>query len=94
MPSGHIPAKIFESPHTYDKNAISCRIEVPKLIQYDCRHHLTDEVGERNQFFSWYNDDFAVLAQLAFETIGSPGINLENGWEIFELMSDALREMM
>ncbi|TEB21975.1 hypothetical protein FA13DRAFT_1671170, partial [Coprinellus micaceus] len=92
MPSGHIPAEVFEYPENFDPDAERYLIKVPESATEECRRHLSEEVGDRSSYLSWYSDDFGVQAQLAYEAIGSPEIALGDAWAVFNRMSAALRE--
>lgn len=90
MPSGHIPIDVFENPEAYHLE--DCRIPVPPNMLTDLREDLTEQVGPRSQYFSWYSDHFDDLAQQTFDAlhIGRQGIELENAWTVFKRMADVL----
>ncbi|TFK19167.1 hypothetical protein FA15DRAFT_683052 [Coprinopsis marcescibilis] len=94
MPSGHVPADAINMPEKYDPNALNCLIKVPEHIQHRTRRLIEEEVGARDTFFRWFSDDFKVIAETAFSSVGRPSTTLENAWEIFSIMSDAIKVIL
>ncbi|TFK17219.1 hypothetical protein FA15DRAFT_711027 [Coprinopsis marcescibilis] len=94
MPSGHVPADAINLPEKYDPNALNCLIRVPEDAQRHTRRLIEEEVGPRDTFFRWFSDDFKVMAEAAFISIGRPSATLENAWEVFSTMSDAIKVIL
>ncbi|KAJ7886271.1 hypothetical protein B0H13DRAFT_2535228, partial [Mycena leptocephala] len=87
MPSGHIPAHIFEHPSHV--GGIDCRICIPQEAVVELRGYLTDEVGSRESHLGWpgVTVEFEALAAAAWAQIGSPIMSLDSAWDVFSQMS-------
>ncbi|KAI0317797.1 hypothetical protein OF83DRAFT_1083382 [Amylostereum chailletii] len=85
MPSGHVPAHVFENPTS--TGDIDCSIEIPIEGVAKLREILTEEVGPRSAHLDWVTPVFANLASDVYAQIGSPHITLDNAWEVFRSMS-------
>lgn len=92
MPSEHVPSDALEHPEVYDGHS-DLLIPVPKEGQINAREYLTEEVGDREEHLSWYTHDFAVAAEEVYTKIGSPAINMETAWTIFDKMSQDLARL-
>lgn len=88
MPSGHVPVDAFEHPGLH--GGLDCRIRVPQEAVENMREYLTEEVGSRDVHFAWVSDEFAMIAEDVFRSIGSPEISFRNAWNVFSMMSDAM----
>lgn len=92
MPSDHVPLDALEHPAIYE--ATTCLVKVPEDGQREVRDYLSEQVGPREQHLSWYDDEFAVVAGLAYDSIGSPAITLDAAWEVFDTMSQELANVL
>ena len=91
MPSGHVPDDALEHPQMF--GGLKCFISIPKEAVNELRAHLTEEVGPRETHLSWYTDEFAAMADAAYQSIGKPTYNLDTAWSTFATMSDALETL-
>ena len=88
MPSGHVPDDALEHPHMF--GGLKCHISIPKEAINELRSFLTEEVGPREARLSWYNSEFAEMADAAYQSIGKPAYDLDTAWSTFSAMSDTL----
>ncbi|KAJ7171949.1 hypothetical protein C8R46DRAFT_991860 [Mycena filopes] len=87
MPSGHVPAHVFEHPSHV--GGLDCRIKILQEAVAELREYLTEEVGSRDSHLRWpgVTVEFEALAEQAWAGIGSPKLLLESAWETFAQMS-------
>ena len=88
MPSGHVPMNAFCNPAEF--LGVQCKISIPSEAVQEMRALVVEETGVREQ---WIGDNFAKIAAEAYMQIGSPGLTLENAWEVFTAMSDFIRAL-
>jgi len=69
---------------------VQCKIPVPAEAVQEMRALVFEETGPRE---CWMGDDFAKIADDVYIQIGSPGLTLENAWEVFTAMSDVIRTL-
>ena len=74
-------------------SGLKCLISIPKEAINELRAYLTEEVGPCETRLSWYSDEFAAMADDAYQTIGKPTYNLDNAWSTFAIMSDTLETL-
>lgn len=92
MPSNHVPQDALDHPEAW--GAESCLIKIEKSSIDELRALLTEEVGPREQYLTWYSAHFAETAAEAYEELGSPELNLETAWDVFGDMSRALEGVL
>ncbi|KAH8796254.1 hypothetical protein DL96DRAFT_1721903 [Flagelloscypha sp. PMI_526] len=88
MPSGHRPGDAMENPGQY--GGCDCRIPVSQDVIDELRLFVSEIMGPREQFLSWFPAAFDDMAKDVYEHIGSPPITWENSWSIFEKMATQL----
>ena len=91
MPSGHVPDDALEHPQMF--GGLRCLISVPKEAIDELRDQLTEEVGPREAHLSWYTDEFAAMAEAAYQSISKPAYSLDTAWSTFGAMSDTLETL-
>ena len=91
MPSGHVPDDALEHPQMF--GGLKCHIPIPKETIDDLRTYLTEEVGPCEMHLAWYTNEFAAMADAAYQSIGKPAYNLDTAWSTFSDMSDALETL-
>ncbi|TBU64693.1 hypothetical protein BD310DRAFT_943708 [Dichomitus squalens] len=84
MPSGSTPNDFFATPEQWggrrDKN---CGIP----IDADVAEALRAQINMRHEdAYKFVDDSFRQAAENAYETIGSPALTVQNGWEVFAQM--------
>jgi hypothetical protein len=91
MPSGHVPDDALEHPQMF--GGLKCLIPIPKETLNELRDYLTEEVGSRETRLSWYTNEFAAMADAAYQSIGKPAYSLDTAWSTFSAMSDVLETL-
>jgi len=86
MLSGHVPNNALRYPEHYAGQ--SCLIPVPQGIFDAAREYLSEEEGLREDCFRWVNADFERKAEEVYRILGSPTVNLDTCWDVFQQMSD------
>ncbi|KAF9071485.1 hypothetical protein BDP27DRAFT_1419053 [Rhodocollybia butyracea] len=82
MPSGHVPGYAFDHPAEFD--GMDCRISIPKEAVTRLRGFLEEDTQlSREECFRWYPDDFSQRALSAWESVGSPKVDLSSAWDVF-----------
>ncbi|KAJ7089459.1 hypothetical protein C8R44DRAFT_751464 [Mycena epipterygia] len=68
MPSGHVPAHVYEHPTHF--GGIDCRIRVPKEAVTELRGYLIEEVGSRESHLGWpgVTVEFKAIAEAAWDS--------------------------
>ena len=88
MPSGHVPMNTFCNPAEF--LGVQCKIPVPPDAVQEMRAFVIEETGQRE---NWISDDFAKIADDIYLQIGSPALTLDNAWEVFTAMSNAIHTL-
>jgi hypothetical protein len=93
MPSGHTPADAYEYPveNGGDPNLL---VAVPEEAIHQFRDYLTEEVGSREEWLSWYTREFAEAAEATYEDIGSPEMTLQSAWDVFGTMAPVVAGLL
>ena len=81
MPSNKTPRDIFTRPEAVGRER--CSIPVPQEAIDQLR---ADMEVSREDAFRFVDDTFANIAQAVWQSIGTQGFCVENGWIIFEQM--------
>ena len=81
MPSGHVPDDALEHPQMF--GGLKCLTPIPK--------EAIVELHETR--LSWYTDEFAVMVDAAYQSIGKPAYSLDTAWSTFATISDALETL-
>jgi len=68
----------LEHPQMF--SGFKCLISIPKEAIDELHAFLTEEVGLRNTHISWYTDEFSVMAEAAYQSIGKPAYSLDTVW--------------
>lgn len=92
MLSAHIPKLLME--HPAQGSGIDCLVPVPSSATQTLWDFVTENVGPREDFFWWVDDDFWVVADEIYTELGSPKLTLENSWYIFGLMVPQLEQLV
>lgn len=92
MPSAHIPKLLMESPD--QAGGIDCLVPVPSAAIQTLRDFVTENVGPRDDFFQWVDNEFQALADEVYAELGSPKLTLENSWDIFRIMAPQILEQL
>ena len=85
MPSGSTPNDFFATPGQWGGQ--DCGIPVDITVVEALRKELKMPHADVYKFVS---DDFRLVAEDAYATIGSPALTVESGWAIFAQMKVAL----
>ncbi|EAU92437.1 hypothetical protein CC1G_00656 [Coprinopsis cinerea okayama7 len=93
LPSKHIPADALEHPDLYIPGTKSCLIDVPSELVDDCRRYLEEDVGPRENYLSWFSEDFDVIAGLVYDDIGSPKVTTQTAWDVFARMAGPVSDL-
>lgn len=88
MPSGHVPMNAFCNPAEF--LGVQCKIPVPPDAVQEMRAFIIEETGQRE---NWISDDFAKIADDIYLQISSPALTLDNAWEVFTAMSNAIHTL-
>lgn len=88
MPSDHVPIDALEHPHYLA--GLDCRIPIPAEVIGHLREFLTEQVGPREAYLQWVTEEFSQRAHEVHTSLRMPTITLENAWDIFVKMSDAM----
>ncbi|KAJ7792503.1 hypothetical protein B0H14DRAFT_2930834 [Mycena olivaceomarginata] len=88
LPSGGTPNEFCSNPTAYGGK--DCLI----LVDEDVIDQLLEEArAEAHEHMRYVDDEFDVLAQEAYMTLGEPEITLQNAWTVFRAMVDQLAQM-
>ncbi|KAF7440091.1 hypothetical protein PC9H_000434 [Pleurotus ostreatus] len=88
MPSDHVPIDALEHPQYLA--GLDCRIPIPAEVIGHLREFLTEQVGPREAYLQWVTEEFSQRAHEVHTSLRMPTITLENAWDIFVKMSDAM----
>ena len=91
VPSGQVPDDALEHPQMF--GGLKCLISIPKEATNELRAYLTEEVGSCETRLSWYVNEFAAMADTAYQSIGKLAYSLNTAWSTFSTMSDALETL-
>jgi len=69
---------------------IQCKIPVPPEAAQEMCTLVVEETSPRE---CWIGDDFAKIMDNIYIQIGSPGLTLENAWEVFTTISDVIHTL-
>ncbi|KAG6836326.1 hypothetical protein H0H93_009076 [Arthromyces matolae] len=83
--SGVSPRQAFTCPNAY--NGEDCKIEVDQQVIDALRREIP---VPRKEAMRWVSDEFAEVAQAAYEHLGSPEMSPQAGWAIFSAMAIAI----
>ncbi|KZV59667.1 hypothetical protein PENSPDRAFT_694942 [Peniophora sp. CONT] len=90
MPSGDSPNQFWTEPEEYNGQRLT--IPVPNIA---VRAMRADLLKTREEVMTWPTTvEFDTVAQDVYETLGSPKITKENGWELFRKMMPRIRESL
>lgn len=89
--SGTSPRHAWQAPEDVRVDAQQCYITVDLGWVRELRRQLGGEEG-RKQALSFVSPEFQVMADEAYERIGSPLIDLTNAWTVFTAMVQALQD--
>ena len=90
MPSGDSPNQFWTEPEEYNGQRLT--IPVPKIAIDAMRADLHKS---REEVMTWPTTvEFDTAAQDVYESLGSPDITKENGWDIFRRMMPLIRQSL
>lgn len=81
LPSGVAPQIVYDFPDRYGLEFLGCEVD-PAAIET-----LRSGVGiSREEAFRWVSEEFDAWATEVYKQIGSPELECDNGWSIFNQM--------
>ncbi|KAJ3749794.1 hypothetical protein EV360DRAFT_56777 [Lentinula raphanica] len=81
LPSGVSPEIVYDFPQMYNFKFVDCQV-APEAVE-ELRKGIP---VSREEVFRWVSDEFDLLATKAYEKIGSPQLDCDVGWAIFNKM--------
>ncbi|KAF9521418.1 hypothetical protein CPB83DRAFT_872218 [Crepidotus variabilis] len=84
LPSNHVPEDAVKHPELYA--GLDCLIHIPEATVHDLRQYITEEVGSKKDFTTFFPAAFGAHANEVFFSIGSPILLFGTAWNVFEKM--------
>ena len=89
LPSGVAPNVVFDMPGDYGLENLA----IP--VMQEAINELRASIDTpREDAFRWVLEDFAVVANDVYTSLGSPKLEVLSGWAIFNAMAPLIRQEM
>ncbi|KAF9002820.1 hypothetical protein BDZ89DRAFT_1169674 [Hymenopellis radicata] len=82
LPSATSPANVFENPQGNQLERTS--IEIDRAVIPQLRAQLIET--SREEAYRWVSDEFRVVAEWAYESVGCPTLHAKYGWNTYSDM--------
>lgn len=89
LPSGVAPNAVFDMPGDYGLEYLAIPVTQEAI---DELRTLIDT--PREDALRWVSEDFAVVANDVYTSLGSPKLEVLSGWAIFNVMAPLVRQEM